>query len=130
MNQDERTIDFHALGLEIKRKRKEKGWTQEQFARLLDRTDRTVINIENKGQCPSIGIFFKIVTLLGISVDQFFYPSLGSGEDERLKHIERLLYSLTEDELYVIEATAEAIKKARDIRQNTFGEGKERVNPT
>ena len=47
-----------------------------------------------------------------------------------LKHIERLLYSLTEDELYVIEATAEALKKARDIRQNTFGEGNERMNPT
>ena len=79
---------------------------------------------------PLLTLRIKIVTLLGISVDQFFYPSLGSGEDERLKHIERLLYSLTEDELYVIEATAEAIKKARDIRQNTFGEGKERVNPT
>ena len=38
MYQDTRRLDFHALGREIKRKREEKGWTQEYLAQLVDRT--------------------------------------------------------------------------------------------
>jgi len=38
MYQDARRLDFHALGREIKRKREEKGWTQEYLAQLVDRT--------------------------------------------------------------------------------------------
>ena len=37
MYQFEKEFDFHALGREIKRKRKNKGWTQEYLAQLLDR---------------------------------------------------------------------------------------------
>ena len=37
MYQDERRLDFHALGREIKRKREAKGWTQEYLAQLVDR---------------------------------------------------------------------------------------------
>lgn len=114
MNHDERTLDFHALGLEIKRRRKEKGWTQEYLAQLIDRTDRTIINIENNGQCPSVGIFFKIVTLLDISVDQFFYPHTQDSENWRRQHIDRMLNSMTEEELIVMEATAEGLQKAKE----------------
>lgn len=116
MNQDERTLDFHALGQEVKRRRKEKGWTQEYLAQLLDRTDRTVINIENKGQCPSVGIFFKLVTLLDISVDQFFYPRTQDSENEHRQRIERMLNSMSEAELIVMESTAEGLQKARNAK--------------
>lgn len=34
MYQDERKLDFHALGREIKRKREAKGWTQEYLVPL------------------------------------------------------------------------------------------------
>ena len=37
MYQDERRLDFHALGREIKRKRDAKGWTQEYLTQLVDR---------------------------------------------------------------------------------------------
>ena len=42
MYQDERQLDFHALGREIKRKREAKGWTQEYLAQLVDRTPRSI----------------------------------------------------------------------------------------
>ena len=73
MYQDERRLDFHALGREIKRKREAKGWTQEYLAQLVDRTPRSIMYFENRGQHPSLNTFYKIVTLLDISVDQFFY---------------------------------------------------------
>ena len=42
MYQDERRLDFHASGREIKRKREAKGWTQEYLAQLVDRTPRSI----------------------------------------------------------------------------------------
>ena len=74
MYQDTRRLDFHALGREIKRKREAKGWTQEYLAQLVDRTPRSIMYFENRGQHPSLNTFYQIVTLLDISVDQFFYP--------------------------------------------------------
>ena len=71
MNQDERRFDFHGLGLALKQAREEKGWTQAYVAELVGKTDRTIMNIENKGQRPSFNLFFKLVTLFDISVDQF-----------------------------------------------------------
>ena len=34
---DERRFDFHDIGLEIKRRRKERNMTQEQLAAIIDR---------------------------------------------------------------------------------------------
>ena len=50
MYQDTRRLDFHALGREIKRKREAKGWTQEYLAQLVDRTPRSIMYFENRGQ--------------------------------------------------------------------------------
>ncbi len=114
MYQDGRRLDFHALGREIKRKREKKGWTQEYLAQLVDRTPRSIMYIENRGQHTSLNAFYKIVTLLDISVDEFFYPDKLGSENEHRKHIDRLLNGMDEKELTIIEGTAEAIRKARE----------------
>ena len=114
MNQDERRFDFHGLGLALKQASEEKGWTQAYVAELVGKTDRTIMNIENKGQRPSFNLFFKLVTLFDISVDQFFYTEGQRGENSCRKHIDVLLSSMNEKELVVMEATAEGLKKARE----------------
>ena len=83
-------------------------------AELVGKTDRTIMNIENKGQHPSFNLFFKLVTLFDISVDQFFYTEGNRGGDSCRKHIDVLLDSMNEKELVVMEATAEGLKKARE----------------
>ena len=83
-------------------------------AELVGKTDRTIMNIENKGQRPSFNLFFKLVTLFDISVDQFFYTEGQRGENSCRKHIDVLLSSMNEKELVVMEATAEGLKKARE----------------
>ena len=87
MNQDEIRFDFHGLGLAIKQAREERGWTQAYVAELVGKTDRTIMNIENKGQHPSFNLFFKLVTMFDISVDQFFYPDRQNGESDCRQHI-------------------------------------------
>lgn len=114
MDQGERRFDFHGLGLAIRKAREERGWTQAYVAELVGKTDRTIMNIENKGQYPSFSLFFKLVTMFDVSVDQFFYrESQRSGESCR-KHIDVMLNMMNEKELVVMEATAEGLKKARE----------------
>lgn len=113
MYQEVRQFDFHALGREIKRQRKEKGWTQEYLAQLVDLTPRSIMYIENRGQHPSLNVFYLLVTLLEISVDQFFYPASESASSDCRKHINLMLNSMDEKELIIMESTAEGIEKAR-----------------
>jgi len=114
MYHDERKFDFHALGREIKRRRQEKGWTQEQLGQIVDRTDRAIMYLENRGTHPSFNLFYQIVTLLDISVDQFFYPEKAEQTSDSRKRIDILLNSLDEKELKIVEATIQAIKDAKE----------------
>lgn len=109
----EENFDFHALGQEIKRKRMGRGWTQEYLAQLLDRTPRSIMYMENRGQHPSLNVLFKIAVLLEISIDQFFFPAKCNGENEHRKHIDRLLNGMDERELTIMETVAEGIEKSR-----------------
>ena len=114
MYQYDKNLDFHALGREIKRKREEKGWTQEYLAQLVDRTPRSIMYMENRGQKPSLNVFYQLVTLLEISVDQFFFPDKLNGESTCRKQIDVMLNTMDEKELTVMKYTAEGLQKARE----------------
>ena len=66
---DERRLDFHGLGLAIKKAREARGMTQEQLAYILDRSPRTIMYNENDGQHPSLNTFYQMVTMFNISVE-------------------------------------------------------------
>ena len=117
MYQDERKLDFKPIGMAIKKAREAKGWTQEHLAQLVDLTPRSIMYIENRGQHPRLNKFFLITTLLGISVDQFFYPCDETEESNRRKQIDVLLNGMEERELIVVEATAQGLKTAREIAE-------------
>ena len=119
MYKNKKKLDFHMLGQEIKRKREDKGWTQEYLAQLIDRTAHSVMYMENRGQHPSLEIFYRIVTLLDISVDQFFFPKRQTNKSKRRQQVDWLLDSLNEKELAVMESTAEGLIRAREIDSDT-----------
>ena len=114
MYQYDKDLDFHALGREIKRKREAKGWTQEYLAQLVDRTPRSIMYMENRVQKPSLNVFYQLVTLLEISVDQFFFPDKLNGESTCRKQIDVMLNTMDEKELTVMKYTAEGLQKARE----------------
>ena len=116
MYQDERRLDFHALGREIKRKREAKGWTQEYLAQLVDRTPRSIMYFENRGQHPSLNAFYQMVTMFGISVDEYFYPDM-SADAACKKRIDILLNSLDEKDLRLVEALIRTIKETRQTEE-------------
>ena len=113
MYQDERKLNFKSIGKAIKKTREAKGWTQEYLAQLVDLTPRSIMYIENRGQHPSLNKFYLLVTLLDISVDQFFFSCNQDGDSNRRKQVDVLLREMEEKELIVMEATAQGLKKAR-----------------
>ena len=80
IERDERRFDFHGIGLAIKKAREREGMTQEQLGYIVDRDPRTIMYHENDGQHPSLNAFYQMVTMFGISVDEYFYPDMGADE--------------------------------------------------
>ena len=56
------------------KKRKDKGFTQEQVAKLLDVTRATYANYETGYRNPSIKMMIKIKKILNIDDDRVFLP--------------------------------------------------------
>jgi len=111
-NKDE-IYDFRAFGQAIKEARNKQGMTREKAAGIIHIDPRYLTNIENKGQHPSLQIFYKLVTLFNISVDQFFYPNVESVKSTRRKQLDNMLDNLDDNDLIIVEATVNGITKAK-----------------
>ena len=116
IERDERKFDFHGIGLAIKKAREREGMTQEQLGYIVDRDPRTIMYHENDGQHPSLNAFFQMVTMFGISVDEYFYPDMGADEAAK-KRINIQLNSLNESELRLVEGIINAIIENRGTEE-------------
>jgi transcriptional regulator with XRE-family HTH domain len=112
-NKDE-LYDFKAFGLAIKDARTDRKMTRDQAAGIIQIDPRYLKNIENKGQHPSLQVFYKLATLFEISVDQFFYPSVKPKKSTRRRQFDSILDSLDDDDLVILEATAKGITKVKE----------------
>ena len=74
MRKKEDKYDLRAFGLAMKEARLKRGLTREQVGALIEIDPRYLTNIENKGQHPSIQVLYDLVSLLDVSVDEFFLP--------------------------------------------------------
>ncbi len=72
----------NTLGNRIAQFRKEKGFTQEDMAQMLDVSPQAVSKWENDLTCPDISLLPKLAQILGVSVD-----TLLSGKTEPVAQI-------------------------------------------
>ena len=110
---DDRKFDFHDIGTAIKRARERQGWTQEQLAYIIDRDPRTVMYHENDGQHPSLNVFYQLVTMFDISVDEFFYLNMGA-DDACKKRINVMLSSMDAKDLHLVENLIRTVKETKE----------------
>ena len=94
MRKKEDKYDFRAFGLAIKEARLKRGLTREQVGALIEIDPRYLTNIENKGQHPSIQVLYDLVSLLHVSVDEFFLPANNLVKSTRRLQIECFLQVL------------------------------------
>lgn len=65
--------DFKAFGEAIKAARKGRKESRKKVCDEMYISPRYLANIENKGQHPSVQIFFELMLRYDISVDQFLF---------------------------------------------------------
>lgn len=75
MKREIQLYDFKIFGRAIKEARNEHKMSRKDVSDRLDISPRYLASIENNGQHPSLQIFYELVTLLDISVDQFFFSN-------------------------------------------------------
>ena len=115
MRKKEDKYDFRALGFAIKEARKKRGLTREQVGAMIEIDPRYLTNIENKGQHPSLQVFYDLVSLLNVSVDEFFLPASDLEKSTRRRQLEKRLDNLSDKDLVIMESVADGIIKSKEV---------------
>lgn len=115
MRKKEDKYDFRAFGLAIKEARKKQGLTREQVGAMIEIDPRYLTNIENKGQHPSLQVLYDLVSLLNVSVDEFFLSSDSLAKSSRRRQIESKIDNFTDADLVIMESVADGIVKYKEM---------------
>ena len=115
MRKKEDKYDFRAFGLAIKEARKKQGLTREQVGAMIEIDPRYLTNIENKGQHPSLQVLYGLVSLLNVSVDEFFLSSDSLAKSSRRRQLESKIDNFTDADLVIMESVADGIVKYKEM---------------
>lgn len=118
MRKKEDKYDFRAFGLAIKEARKKQGLTREQVGAMIEIDPRYLTNIENKGQHPSLQVLYDLVSLLNVSVDEFFLSSDSLAKSSRRRQLESKIDNFTDADLVIMESVADGIVKYKEMEDN------------
>ena len=120
MRKTEDKYDFRAFGLTIKAARMKQGLTREQVGAKIEIDPRYLTNIENKGQHPSLQVFYDLVTLLNVSVDEIFLPTSDKVKSTRRRQLEQQLDTFDDKDMVVMESVAAGIIKSKEVGEDQF----------
>ena len=115
MRKREDKYDFRAFGLAIKAARIKQGLTREQVGAMIEIDPRYLTNIENKGQHPSLQVLYDLVSLLNVSVDEFFLSSDSLAKSSRRRQLESKIDNFTDADLVIMESVADGIVKYKEM---------------
>lgn len=118
MRKKEDKYDFKAFGLAIKEARKKRGLTREQVGAMIEIDPRYLTNIENKGQHPSLQVLYDLVSLLNVSVDEFFLPAADLAKSTRRRQIDKQLDTFNDKDMIIIESVADGIIKSKEAEED------------
>ena len=101
--------NFKALETDIKAARNEYKKKKKKVSDELYISPRYLTNIENKGQQPSLQVFYDLVTRYHISVDQFFFPNKNVEKSTNRRQLDALLDGMSDKGIRIVTATAREI---------------------
>jgi transcriptional regulator with XRE-family HTH domain len=105
--------DFSPIGSAIKAVRESRGMSRETVAELCDVSPGYIKAIENTGKNPGFQVFYRLMTMFGISVDEFFYPEAAPDTSSEIRQIVTLLREGEVDDIYYVRSTLESLSKNR-----------------
>ena len=106
--------DFKAFGQAIKAARTERKESCKNLWDAINISPRYLANIENKGQQPSLQIFYELVTRYNISVDQFFFPDKNAEKSTQRRQLDTLLDGISDKGLRIVTATAKEVAEVEN----------------
>ena len=106
--------DFKAFGEAIKAARTGRKESRKQVSDEMYISPRYLANIENKGQHPSLQIFFELMLRYNISVDQFLLDT-PTGKDTKWRQLDALLDDMSDNGIRIVTATAKEISEGIKI---------------
>ena len=109
--------DFKAFGAAIKAARLGRKESRKKVCDEMYLSPRYLSNIENKGQHPSLQIFFELMLRYNISVDQFLLER-PTGKNTQRRQLDVLLDDMGDDGIRVITATAKEIVQIEQAQSN------------
>lgn len=119
-------IDFGPYGSAIKAARTGQKESRNKVGDEMYLSPRYLANIENKGQHPSLQIFFELMSRYHISVDQFLFGDTTYGKTTLRRQLDALADELTDREIGIIIATVQAVlmpeKKGSNHAPDTTGQ--------
>ncbi len=100
--------DFRAFGEAIKTARTERKESRKKVSDEMFISPRYLANIENKGQHPSLQIFFELIRRYHISVDQFLLDTPPEKDTQR-QQLDALLDEMSGKGIRILTAAAKEI---------------------
>lgn len=107
--------DFSAFGQAIKAARIGRNESRKKVSDDMNISPRYLANIENKGQQPSLQIFYELVTRYDISVDQFFFPGKSAEKSTQRRQLDAILDSMNDAGLRIVAATAKEVARVEGL---------------
>ena len=106
--------DFAAFGQAIKAARTGRNESRKKVSDEMNISPRYLANIENKGQHPSVQIFLELMSRYHVSVDQILFGDAEGGKSTASRQLDALVGELSDREIQILIATAQAILDARE----------------
>ena len=103
-------LDYHAIGIRIRRIRKERGLTQQTLAELSNQEPSNISHIERGATKLSLPTIVNIANALNITVDTHLCDSLPSAREPFVESASSILSDCTHQELKIITDTMRALK--------------------
>ena len=97
------------FGAAIKAARKKHGKSRNKCSDATYISARYLANVENKGQQPSLQMFYDLVTRYDLSVAQFFFPDKPVDKSSNRRLLDTLADGLSEEGIEILIATAQKI---------------------
>ena len=104
-------IDYQAIGMRIRRLRKEKKLTQEKLAEMSNQEPSNISHIERGATKLSLPTIVHIANALDTTVDELLYDSLQHADSMYGKSAEKILSGCTKQEQMFITETMLALKE-------------------
>jgi len=105
---------FASLGNDIKNARKVLSISRKELAAMVHIDPRYLANIENSGSLPSLSVFYELVKICKLPVEQYFFPEQEEQDSKERKRTNLKLRLCPEQYLPIIEGAIDGALKINE----------------